>query len=508
MQRYNNRIRARSDKRLAQLFTSRASKVRFDRYKSSPSRIAIVSKSEMASSEATHAEYGSWESPITAKFITSSTTSLASVKVSPTSGAIYWLEGRPQEKGRYVVVRMESDGTSVKDMVGKDVNVRTRVHEYGGGAWMLGPQGDNDIIYSDYVSQRLFRTSDASTEPKCLTPPAKDEPHSGRYRYADGCLIPGGTEAVFIREDHGIDGCANPKDVINEVVSVALDGSGKTKVLASGRDFYLSPRVSKDGKWLAYVCYDHPSMPWDTTELRVRPLTDDSIDEMKTTSHLLVDGGDGDTSIMQPAWHPSSNALYYISDSTGFYTIRRLPPDALNSNVRPGDEVLCQDGADFGGKSPGWMLGQQGYVFLNSGGIAAHVPDRVTGTTILVVCDEPSSAITSLDAESIKAHFLATKRTYGEKDGLPNSFGSIELSPDEKTMYMLGGASDTPSSIYAWSLLGGHAEQENSLKVLKCSTNADIKALSGYISIADPIEYESTLGVAYGMTFDYHHLTL
>ena len=214
--------------------------------------------------------YGSWPSPITAKFITSSSVRLGSLSVDK-EGELYWLEGRPQEKGRQVVVRYEGMGRATgpaadrgaTDVTPAAVNVRTRVHEYGGGSYALTPDGG--LLYCDFGCQRLYYKREGA-EPVCLVP--ADRYASGRYRFADFSVDASRGRVVCVREDHGDGADAKPSAVVNEVVSVALDGSGEMEVLARGKDFYAAPRVSPDGATLAYVCWDHPSMPWDATELR------------------------------------------------------------------------------------------------------------------------------------------------------------------------------------------------------------------------------------------------
>lgn len=218
--------------------------------------------------------YGSWPSPITASLITGSTVRLGPLACD-TNGRLFWAEGRPQENGRNVIVRWldgePNDHASERgalDCTPADVNVRTRVHEYGGGAWALGPAtSGGGLIYSDFSSQRLYWLKDADATPLCLTPdPAWT---AAQFRFADGFVVTKGSHAsrfVCVREDHTK---GAPKDVVNEVVSISLDGTGDIQVIATGRDFYSHPRVSADGKYLAYVTWNHPSMPWDSTELRV-----------------------------------------------------------------------------------------------------------------------------------------------------------------------------------------------------------------------------------------------
>ncbi len=251
--------------------------------------------------------YGSWPSPITAKFITGSSVGLGSLKVD--SSGLYWLESRPQEGGRNVVVRYVPDDPEASERGGievtpKENNVRTRVHEYGGGAFQLHKGGG--ILFSDFKTQRLHLAL-GDGQATVITDKAPD----GQYRYADYDVSADGGSVVCVREDHGPDGKAKPVDVVNEVVAINLSTGAET-VLAKGRDFYAAPKLSPDGSKVAYVAWDHPNMPWDATELRITDQKDAATD-----AHQLV-CGDGDSSVLQPAWHPSG-ALFYLTDEQGFY---------------------------------------------------------------------------------------------------------------------------------------------------------------------------------------------
>ena len=173
------------------------------------------------------------------------------------------LEGRPQEKGRNVLCRHAPDDAKRSERDGVDVtpagsNARTRVHEYGGGAVVLG--GGGRVYYSEFADQRLHELVDGSSRP--ITE------GGDRYRFADGVVTPDGTTMYCVREDHKD---PHPSKVVNEVVAVDL-GSGSIQVIATGNDFYGAPRLSPDGKRVAYITWNHPSMPWDATELRVAEL--------------------------------------------------------------------------------------------------------------------------------------------------------------------------------------------------------------------------------------------
>lgn len=212
------------------------------------------------------APYGSWGSPITAGLLVAGAASPTEVVVD--GDRVWWSESRPDEGGRSVVV---CDGV---DAVSPEVNVRTLVHEYGGGAWWAF---GGTLVYSDHSDQRLYRM-DAGGSPTALTP----KPGSPReFRYADGRPTPDGRWYVCIRESH-----RQGSEPANELVAVALDGSLRLEVLMSGPDFVSSPRISPDGGRLAWVQWDHPNLPWDDTELWVADFDDGVI-----SGPCLVGGG-------------------------------------------------------------------------------------------------------------------------------------------------------------------------------------------------------------------------
>ena len=445
-------------------------------------------------SKTNNARYGAWKSPITAKFITTSGVRLGGLSLDD-KDSLFWLEGRPQEGGRNAVVNfkgMDAVGVSERgavDVTPKDVNVRTRVHEYGGGAYTQGPGGG--IIYSEFQSQRLYWSKTADDTPLCLTPQSDDAP-DGRFRFADACILPSGTHLVCVREDHSPTGDAKAADVVNEVVKVALDGSGEMAVLATGKDFYSNPRVSPDGSTLAYVCWDHPAMPWDATELRVCAL-EAAEAAAATSGHTRVAGEDGDTSVLQPSWHPTSGALYYISDATGFWNLCRAP--RMGSSGALGEpSPRCAAPVDFGGSSPGWVFGQQGFVFLPDGRCAAQYSDKDTGRSTLLTFE---------DSDDDAAAEASTRR-YGQADGLPPQFGSLTPASDGKTLYFMGGSASEPGGVYQWAIppagtppapADASAGPEVAAKMLACSSSQRLP--EGYVSVPSLIEFPTTLGTAF-----------
>jgi dipeptidyl aminopeptidase/acylaminoacyl peptidase len=238
-------------------------------------------------------------------------------------GSAWWIERRPLEGGRTVIVR---DGEEVTPL---EFNVRTRVHEYGGGAWLLDGE---TVFFSHWDDQRLYRL-DPGGSPFPITP-------EGPYRYADGRVLPDGSAIVCVRETHG-DG-----EPVNEVVRIPANGGGAPEPIGSGRDFYASPRPSPDGRALCWLCWDHPNMPWDGCELWV--------------GERRVAGGP-DESIWQPDWSPAGE-LHWVSDRTGWW------------NLYSEAGQLTDERAELG--MPQWQFGGATYAFLDDGSIACIRVER------------------------------------------------------------------------------------------------------------------------------------
>jgi len=199
------------------------------------------------------APYGSWSSPITSDMIVASSIGLGEILLDGED--VYWLESRPQEGGRSVIVRRAADGALV-DVTppitagGTVFNVRTRVHEYGGGAYLVH---DGAAYFCNDADQRLYR-QEVGAEPVAVAP---DPARPRGLRYADGVMDARRARMIWVREDHT--GAPEP---VNALIEVPLDGSGLQRILQSGRDFYAAPRASPDGRRLAWLEWNHPNMPW------------------------------------------------------------------------------------------------------------------------------------------------------------------------------------------------------------------------------------------------------
>ena len=301
----------------------------------------------------TVAPYGSWRSPIGAEQVAAGGVSLGEVRVA--GEAVLWLEGRPLEGGREVVCRAipggsggprggppENRGGTAEDVTPEGFNVRTRVHEYGGGAYAVHGA---TLFFANFADQRLYRY-DPGRQPRPITP---EPPTPAAHRYADAGLTPDGRVLVCVRERHQ-DG-----KVTNELVALPADGGAPPVLLASGRDFYASPRCSPDGRRLAWLEWDHPSMPWDATDLRVAEL--DAGAAVVGTPATVAGGPE--ESIFQPEWSPDG-VLHFVSDRSGWWNLYRVADGSVEA-LAPMDEEVG---------SPQWVFGLSRYAFLPGGRVA------------------------------------------------------------------------------------------------------------------------------------------
>jgi dipeptidyl aminopeptidase/acylaminoacyl peptidase len=307
------------------------------------------------------APYGSWKSPVTSDRIVAGTVGLEQVALDGED--VYWIETRPLEGGRYVIVRRTPDGLT-RDVTPPGYNARTRVHEYGGGAYAVC---EGVVCFSNFTDQRLYR-QDRGSEPKPVSP-------VGEFRYADGQITPDG-RLLCVREDHSAVG----REPVNTVVSLALDGSGDVRVVASGHDFYAAPRRSPDGSRLAWLAWNHPNMPWDGTELWLGELNPDG-----TVSRAAVVAGGADESVFQPEWSPDG-VLHFASDRTGWLNLYRLRAGRA--------EPLCPMEVEFG--RPLWVFGIPTYAFAPDGQIVCSYTRR--GLWQLAMLDPASGRLEPLDS--------------------------------------------------------------------------------------------------------------
>ena len=301
------------------------------------------------------APYGSWQSPITSALIVEDSVSFGDIALR--GNAIYWSELRPDEDARSVIARRVvgdvDPATGRRAIGGGDVtprgfSARSRVHEYGGGAFCVGADYDapgGDVVYfSEFADGRVYRQrvgADGSVDAPTPLTPAAD------MRYADGVICDRRRLMICVREDH----TSAWREPVNAIVAVDLR-SGASRVIASGNDFYSNPRVSPDGTALAWLAWNHPNMPWDGCELWAGTLGADG----GVSDARRIAGGRAEA-IFQPEWSPSG-ALHFVSDRSGWWNIyrcRNLDGDAA--------EPICAMDAEFG--MPAWVFGLSTYGFVS-----------------------------------------------------------------------------------------------------------------------------------------------
>lgn len=304
--------------------------------------------------------YGAWDSPIAAQDLVVGAAGLSEVV---TDGDDVWFsESRPEEGGRVAIMRLR-DG-EITEVTEADANVRTRVHEYGGGAWWVG---DGTLWYTDDSDQRLRRLEADGT--LTFLTPEPDVPKS--VRFADGRATPDKAWFVCVRETHGTDGT----EPVNDLVAVAGDGSATVVVLADGADFYSSPRLSSDGTTLAWVQWDHPNMPWDATELWLGDCVDGELVRSRQ-----VGGHHEPAAVVFPGF-TADGRLWAVSDHDEWWNLYEFgDPDAEPIPLLEGSFEIA---------TPGWVFGLSRWVEIDGQAIVGRtdpggdtVFDTATGQSL------------------------------------------------------------------------------------------------------------------------------
>jgi dipeptidyl aminopeptidase/acylaminoacyl peptidase len=395
------------------------------------------------------APYGSWKSPITSDLIVAQAIVLSEVRCDDDD--IFWLEGRPQEQGRCVIVQRGADGRHV-DVTSRSMNVRTRVHEYGGGAWTVS---NGWVYFSNFADGRLYRQRIGEPDAEPLT--SQPRVPEGEYRFADGVIDHHRARWIGVREDHTVGG-----EPVNAIVAIDLrhPGVDAERVLAGGHDFFSSPRLSPDGRSLLWLAWDHPNMPWNGTTLYLAGIDDDGA----LGPPRVIAGGISE-SIFQPEWSPDGARIVFVSDRSGWWNLYAF--DAAHGNTR----ALAPMEAEFG--LPQWVFGMSTYTFAR--------PDRM-------VCAYSKSLghLAVLDLPTGKLREIEMPFT---------EFDSVRGGRDRIVLRV--GASNHPTSIVALDL----ATEKH--QVLKKATDIfDRGETIDYLSKVEAIEFPTSGGdTAFGLFY-------
>lgn len=274
--------------------------------------------------------YGSWKSPITADLIAAETVGLGQVVLDEAD--VYWSEQRPAEGARNTILRAHS-GT-IEEVLSAPYSARSRVHEYGGGAFTVAR---GVAYFTNFADQRVYRCPPGGG-PEPLTP-------ADARRYADLIADPLGGRVIAVCEEH-----RPGREPVNALVAIDAERAAEPQVLVAGHDFYASPCLSPDGRRLAWLSWNHPDMPWDVAALYVAQL-----DARGHAQEPRRVAGGTNESIFQPSFGPDGG-LYFVSDRTGWWNLYRLTDDGI--------EALAPRTAEFG--LPQWVFGLSTYAFAGA----------------------------------------------------------------------------------------------------------------------------------------------
>jgi dipeptidyl aminopeptidase/acylaminoacyl peptidase len=358
---------------------------------------------------------------------------------------LYWLEMRPADGGRYVLVRRDGGGR-IEDVTAAPHSVRTRVHEYGGGAYTV----DGGVVwFSNVADGRIYRIDRDSREPRPVT-------RDGELRHADMAHDPRRGRLLCVREDHEIlaasqspGGGGRPPEPVNTIVALPADGEGEQRVLVEGADFYAAPRLSPDGARMCWLSWNHPDMPWDGCELWLA-----DVDAGGSPVNARLVAGGREESIFSPQWSPDG-LLHFVSDRTGWWNVYRL---GAGGEV----EALTAERAEFG--QPHWQFDMSQCAFDGA--------SRLVCTYIV----EGVSRVGVLDIES---------RTLAPLE-LPYTYVGASVRAGGGRVHMVAAAPDTPRALVSVELDGG------AVTVLRSTTQFDVDG--AYVSAPETVEFPTANG--------------
>ncbi len=405
----------------------------------------------------TKAPYGSWKSPISSDLIVSSSIRLGAIAID--GGDVYWNEGRPKESGRNVIMRYR-DG-QYSEMTTTSMSVRSQVHEYGGGEYMVA---DGRIYFSNFSDRCIYRKVGDGKARKLTV--------ESKRRFADFAWSRDYGKLICVCEDHTGEG-----EPINTLVAVSTTNGEDIQVLATGADFYASPRLNATGDKLAWISWNHPNMPWDGTELWIADLGESAVGVMELKNPQLIAGGI-DESIFQPEWS-TDGRLHFVSDRTGWWNLyvanfaSSIPNSANNPCGIYTVEItaLCPMEAEFG--QPQWVFGMTNYGFTS---------DR---QIICTYTQDGQSYLAKLDLLNLKQSLQIINLPFTSISGLHCEGDRVVFA---------GGSATEPTAIILLDLTNGNWQ--------KLRSASDLQIDSEYISAAQSVEFPTENGkTAYGLFY-------
>lgn len=398
---------------------------------------------------------GVWPSPIDADQVASSSVRLGQVEVSHPAGgseAVWWDERRPDEDGRTQIVRRGADGV-VADVLPEGYSASSRVHEYGGAAWWLAGE---TVFWVDDADQRIWRL-DPGFDPTALTPP----PLTTRgWRYADGVLTADWRWIICVAEIHPGEVAHDGRPEAMNVLAAVPATGGEPRILWALSDFVSSPRIDPETSLVAWVTWDHPDMPWDTTRLWVADLDCSSMMTPRLVDPVCVAGGT-EESISQPEWDPHGR-LWFISDRSDWWSLWRF-----EASGRPTGDPVPADPRPAEIGVPAWNFGIRRYAFLSDGRVIEA--SRVNGLDTLSVLDPLTGIVDPVAVPLTSIQTLAVSQT---------------------TVVMIGASFTSEPAVHA--VLVGRSGAAGGHQVLRAAR--DLGMSSAWVSVGQPIAYPTSDG--------------
>ncbi len=422
--------------------------------------------------------FGTWPSPVTAELVAAGGTRFGDLATRTTDDGveIWWLESRPSEAGRGVLV-VQRPGREPADQLDAPWSVRTQVHEYGGGSFWLGARY---VYFAHWSDQRLYRFDPLQPDESTPQPLTTEPPTERGWRYADGVEHPDGTAVVCVREDHthgggDDDGHVEPR---NELVTVPADG-GDVTVLVSGPDFVSSPRISPDGRWLSWIQWEHPNMPWDQTTLCAAPLfggngtggTSRPPSSLRVGNAQVVASG----AAIQGANWTSDGRLVYSTDQSGFWNLAWWTPAGAG-------RLTSLQYAEIG--HPPWLFGTQHWAELSDGRLGVIVTSDATDSLAVVDRDGTIHPVPHTDAPDPEhAHQIAG----------PLSVAAIAPGPDGTATTLVASATSL-TAVASVEVDSGQWRIHRPPDPIEASWPAkadDDVGLAGWFSAPEPVWFDS-----------------
>lgn len=324
----------------------------------------------------TEAPFGTWRSPISAQAIAAGSKALSSIRIH--GDEVFWLEGLAAQGGRVAMVRAERN-KACQTITDLTVNVRSRVHEYGGGAYLVS---DDEVYFSNF-SDNLVYAQRVGEPPRPIT-------HQSLLRHADFDIDTSRSRLIAVQEDHTVAG----SEATNRLVSLSIAEPGTSTILAQGYDFYAAPRLSPDRQQLTWLCWNHPLMPWNGSELWLGDVGSDG-----AVSNARRLAGGSQESLCQPTWSPGGD-LYVVSDRSGWWNIYRVCGGAL--------QPVCPMNVEFG--QPHWVFAQTMFGFCDEHQLVATFIEN--GISKLTRIDVRDGTMKPIETDCTEIHEIAIGKNF------------------------------------------------------------------------------------------------